>query len=64
MCFSGTSRACPEFCFTEEEIKKFVGKLRIATKQLLGMLLRILVGEKRSLTGHYLKLIKDICVLL
>jgi hypothetical protein len=36
MCFSGTSRACPEFCFTEEEIKKFVGKLRIATKHLLG----------------------------
>jgi len=34
MCFSGTSRACPEFCFTEE-IKKFVGKLIIATKHLL-----------------------------
>ncbi len=35
MCFSGTGRACPKFCFTEEEIKKFVGKLRIATKHLL-----------------------------
>jgi hypothetical protein len=35
MCFSGTNRACPEFCFTEEEIKQFVGKLIIATKHLL-----------------------------
>jgi hypothetical protein len=35
MCFSGTNRACPEFCFTEEETKQFVCKLIIATKHLL-----------------------------
>jgi hypothetical protein len=35
MCFSGTNRACPEFCLTEEEIKQFVCKLIIATKHLL-----------------------------
>jgi hypothetical protein len=34
MCFSETSRASPEFYFTEE-ITKFVAKLRIATKSLL-----------------------------
>jgi hypothetical protein len=34
MCFCGTSRACPEFSFTEEDIKKFVGKLKIATTRL------------------------------
>jgi hypothetical protein len=34
MCFCGTSRACPEFCFTEEDIKKFVSKLKIVTKRL------------------------------
>ena len=35
MCFCGTSRACPEFSFTEEDLKKFVGKLKISTKRLL-----------------------------
>jgi hypothetical protein len=35
MCFCGTSRACPEFSFTEEDIKKFVCKLKIATKRLV-----------------------------
>jgi len=34
MCFCGTSRACPEISFTEEDIRKFVGKLKIATKRL------------------------------
>ena len=34
MCFSKTSRASPEFYFTED-ITKFVAKLRIATKRLL-----------------------------
>jgi hypothetical protein len=57
MCFSGTNRACPEFCFTEEEIKQFVGKLIMQQNIFSRMLLRILVGEKRSSTGHYLKLI-------
>ncbi|MFZ0510335.1 MAG: hypothetical protein WAM14_01905 [Candidatus Nitrosopolaris sp.] len=28
------SRAYPEFYLTEEDIKKFVGKLKIATKRL------------------------------
>jgi hypothetical protein len=28
------SRAYPEFYFTEEDIKKFVSKLKIATKHL------------------------------
>jgi hypothetical protein len=35
MCLCGTSRACPEFSFTEEDIKKFVAKVKIATKRLL-----------------------------
>jgi hypothetical protein len=35
MCFCGTSRACPEFSFTEEDIKQFVAKLKIATKRLV-----------------------------
>jgi hypothetical protein len=34
MCNCGMSRAYPEFYFTEEDIKKFVGKLKIATKRL------------------------------
>jgi hypothetical protein len=34
MCFCGTSRACPDFSFTEEDIKKFVGKLKISAKRL------------------------------
>jgi hypothetical protein len=29
------SRAYPEFYFIEEDIKRFVGKLKIATKHLL-----------------------------
>ncbi len=33
MCFCGTSGACPEFSFTEEDIQIFVGKLEIATKR-------------------------------
>jgi hypothetical protein len=35
VCFCRTSRAYPEFSFTEEDIKKFVGKLKIATKRLV-----------------------------
>lgn len=34
MCFSETSRASPDFYFTEE-ITKFVARLRIARKRLL-----------------------------
>ena len=34
MCYCGMSRAYPEFYFTEEDIKKFVCKLKIATKRL------------------------------
>jgi hypothetical protein len=33
MCFCG-NRAYPEFSFTEEDIKKFVSKLKSATKSL------------------------------
>jgi hypothetical protein len=31
------SRAYPEFYFTEEDIKKFVGNLKIATKRLFAI---------------------------
>jgi hypothetical protein len=35
MCLCGMSRAYPEFYFTEEDIKKFAGRLINATKYLL-----------------------------
>ena len=34
MCFCGTSRACPEFSFTEEDIKKFVAGVKGLAKRL------------------------------
>lgn len=34
MCNCGMSRAYPEFYLTEEDIKKFVSKLKAATKRL------------------------------
>jgi hypothetical protein len=34
MCSCGMSRAYPEFYFTEEDIKKFVSKLKAAIKRL------------------------------
>jgi hypothetical protein len=50
MCFS---RACPEFSFTEEDIKKFVGKLKIATKRLVAYALYDSgSGEEKQALGN------------
>jgi hypothetical protein len=48
MCFCGTIRACLEFSFTEEDIKIFVVKLKIATKRLFAFALMFLIEKKRS----------------
>jgi hypothetical protein len=37
MCSCGMSRAYPEFYFTEEDIKKFVGRLKDAIKRLFAL---------------------------
>jgi len=31
---SSTTRGCPEFSFTDEEIRKFLGRLKTATKRV------------------------------
>jgi hypothetical protein len=49
MCFCGTSRACLEFSFTEEDIKIFVVKLQIATKRLFAFASNVPDREEKNL---------------
>ncbi len=64
MCFSGARRACPEFCFTGEEIKKFLGKLRIATKLPLAHSSQDSAMREEKFNRALSKIIKDVSVLL
>jgi Ran GTPase-activating protein (RanGAP) involved in mRNA processing and transport len=49
MRFCGTSRACPDFSSTEEDIKKFVSKLKIATKRVFVHASRNSIGVEEKL---------------
>jgi protein tyrosine phosphatase (PTP) superfamily phosphohydrolase (DUF442 family) len=51
MCLCGMSRAYPEFYITEEEMKKFVSKLKNATKCLLAYAFH---GTREEQIWHYL----------
>jgi hypothetical protein len=49
MCFCGRSSACPEFSFTEEDVKKFVSKLKIAAKRLFAYASRDSISGEEKL---------------
>ena len=49
MCSCGMSRAYPEFYLTEEDIKKFVSKLKAASKRLFEYASNDLANREKKL---------------